>query len=146
MAVLGLSYARHESANRFRRSGVPLALWLVIHRFGFLTRSQAFLRLNSAWGRNSFLELRLFMKKKTKVAIAFAGGVCLLLGAVAAAYAYGSSHCAKTGPGWMAVAPLSGDVFVSNSENSTWSNLAHLLGISDLDCSKPKAFFRTGSG
>jgi hypothetical protein len=95
------------------------------------------LAINFGLGRYSNFELRLFMNKKTKVAIAVAGGVFLLLVAVSAAYVSGTSHCDKTAPGWMAVAPLSGDVFVSNSENSTWSRLDHLLGISDRDCSKP---------
>jgi len=77
------------------------------------------------------------MNKKTKAALAVAGGVFVLGGAVSAAYVYGSSHCDKTAPGWMAVAPLGGDVFVPKSENPTWTRMAHLLGISDRDCSKP---------
>jgi hypothetical protein len=137
MAVLCLSYAGHENANRFRRPGVPLVLWLVIHRFELLSRLAAIFRLNSAWGRNSSFELRLVMNKKTKVAIAVAGGFCLIAGSAWVLSSNFSAACNKPGPGWMAVAPRSGTVYVSTSENSPWSRIAHLLGIRDRDCSTP---------
>ena len=98
--------------------------------------------LISTWSHiiNNLIKLicySFFMNKKTKVVIAVAGGVFLLVGTAWVASANLSAACNKTAPGWMAVAPLSGDVFVPNSENSAWSKMAHLPGISDRDCSKP---------
>jgi hypothetical protein len=76
------------------------------------------------------------MNKKTKVAIAVAGGFCLLVGTAstsAAKQPNGSEPSSAPQSNWLAVAPLSGDVFTPSTIGSGGVVNPHLLQIDDWD-------------